>query len=193
MGLYEDAYEAIESGYSMTVAASPGTGYDTGTTIRYVLYPQSNSTVSVTTNVSTNVSAYVTVSGDNITPVQSVSIEDTDVITIEIPPAAEQVEIVFIFNGIGFDLSSGPLGSLTFNDIKINDSVVQGDLLKFSVNNGIRILNHQYALYSSEAEILNEPSALKVENYPIYGDTENILSAKSGVITKRGNLNLGTY
>lgn len=196
MGLLEDAYAAIELGHIVTVLASAGVGYTGGMEVRFNLMAQPNSKVTITTEVTAGVTAGVSVSGNNIPPLAQTSVEDTNVVIIEIPPGAGKVEILFFFNGVGFDLEDGPLGSLTFTDVELNSPVIQGDLLKFSVNDGVRILNHQYALYDhgtgAGSDIFNASTALNVDKYPIFGDTEPIKSADSGVITKKGNLNLGT-
>lgn len=196
MGLLEDAYAAAGIGHEVTVLASAGTGYGGNFEVRFNFKAPANSKVTITTGVTAGATAGVSVSGNNIPPLAETPITDSNVVTIEVPPGTDQVEILFFFNGVGFDLEDGPLGSLTFNSVELNDPSVQGDLLKFSVNDGVRVLNHQYALYEhgtgAGSDIFNESTALNVDKYPIFGDTESILSADSGVITKRGNLNLGT-
>lgn len=197
MGWLEDAYRASGMGHTLTVLASANMGYTgQGTSINFSMRASPGTKVTITTGVESGVSANVSVTGNNIPLIDITPVEDTNIVIIEVPPAASQVEILFSFNGIGFDPESGPMGSLTFTDIELESPTIQGDLLKFSVNDGVRILNHQYASYDygdgAGGDIFNEPTALNVENYPIYGETESILSADSGVITKKGKLNLGT-
>ena len=103
--------------------------------------------------------------------------------------------LTFTFNGIGFDPESGPMGILTFNSIDVSESVISEDLILFSVNDSIRVLNSEAASYvpgESSGDVTNGVTSNNVENYPIYGDTYGIVSVKSGVITKQGNLTLGT-
>lgn len=202
----EDAITAQFEGHQMTVLASAGMGYEgQGTAVNFNMPGPSGCTIAITVGVEADVTAGVAVTGNNVAPMiggsgeDYVSLSDENVVIIEIPPAADQVEILFFFNGIGFDPESGPMGSLTFTNIELSDPVIQGDILKFSVNDGVRVLNHQYALYgigsgsgSGSGEVTNEPTAHNVENYPMYGETVNISSAESGVITKKGKLNLGT-
>ena len=177
MGWIEDALAAQEMGNSLTVYASAGTGYDGGTTINYgIKVPSNISQVTISTEVSsaTGVSADYQLSGDNVTP-ESGTVSDEDTFVLDIPPGADAIEILFIFNGIDYDPADGPMGSLTFDDVQISDAVLQGDLFQFGSSTGVRVIN----------------KAIADEGYfPVYGNS-SAWSVKRGIVSKKRKMNLG--
>jgi len=175
MGWIEDALAAQGMGQNLTILASAGTSYDGGVTINYgIKVPSNVSEITLSTKVTSGVNADYKVTGDNITPSEG-TVEDDDVFIIEVPSGATEIEILFQFNGVGYDVEEGPMGSLTFDDVQISDSVLQGDLFRFGSSAGVRVINKTIA----------------DEGYfPIFGDSEN-LSVRSGIVSKKSKMNLG--
>jgi hypothetical protein len=175
MGWVEDALAAQGMGQNLTIFASAGTGYEGGVTLNYSLKVSSNvSEITLSTKVTPGVDADYKVTGNNITPSEG-TVENDDVFIIEVPPGATEIEILFQFNGVGYDIEDGPMGSLTFDDVQISDSVLQGDLFRFGSSAGVRVIN----------------KAMADEGYfPVFGDSEGLF-VKRGIVSKKRKMNLG--
>lgn len=174
--------DALSLGQAMAndPGASPyvmSAGYNTAVS-RFTVSAPSNASGDITVEMDDTVTTEYTVTGDNIEE-ESGTVDSGDFYSFEVPPGATNVVVEFTMFNTSFDTASDlpeTMGSLTFSNINIPDLVVQGDLLMFGATDGVRVINAEAALEGI---------------FPLFGESQN-LTVKSGILTKKGNINLGS-